>query len=338
MSAASEAAKQTAKAGAKQFTKLVTNLWRGSGKPEVKAVPSKVWSPEDWFTPGKAPVTPTAPTTGILSRAKDVVWDNRSPWQRALIGTAAVPALPLVPKVAAGALGAYGNILKNAYGFGGPSTPEVPFDVSQIKTPEEQFAANQQSVYDLLGSYGQQPSELLALTQALSPTGNVGASGGNVQSGFTKQQIAAQNAAAEGGGTSTGTSTPVAGNLAATLDSFGPAGQYAQQKMNQYQAAANAAGVKLGNDWRQKYMMGLVADATARQDAANKAILEQRLADASTIAAMKQKGTILPDMSKIQAKASEYNNLDSNSKAYLAARGIRSAADYVNNYVNTIQG
>lgn len=323
MSAKSEAAKGVAKG----FTNLLTNIWRGTGKPTVLSTSKEI-----------VPYVAPAAKTGVFNTLKNAAWTNRTPIQRAIIGTVAAPALPLVPKVVAGGLSAYGDILKNAYGFGGPSTPEVPFDVSQIKTPEQQYAESQQSIYDLLGSYGEQPSELLALTQALSPNRNPGASGGNVQSGFTKQQLAAQNAAAEGGGTSTGTSTPVAGDLAATLDSFGTAGQYAQQKMNQYQAAANAAGVKLGNDWRQKYMMGLVADATARQSAAQKAILEQKLADASTIAAMRQKGTILPDMSKIQAKASEYNNLDANSKSYLAARGIRSAADYVNNYVNTIQG
>jgi hypothetical protein len=114
---------------------------------------------------------------------------------------------------------------------------------------------------------------------------------------------------------------------------------YLQQKdSSERMRIGYAAGVNLGNNGRKQYMMGLVADASARKQASDRMKLEQQLTDAGVISAMRQKGVVLPDVSKLNSKAIEYNNLDDNSKKYLAARGIRSAADYVNNYVNTIQG
>lgn len=321
------------------FTNMLGSLWRGrAGNAAKQARQDFKSTPNEWqFAAGNVKPTMTN-IGGNFSKITDPLWNNRSGWQKTLGLTAALPALPLIPKAIGSIASGYTDILKNAYGFGDGSSSQPAFDVSQIKTPEQQYIDSTKGLYDIYDSMAEQPDELLAITQMMSPKTNPGAVGGNVQSGFTKQQLAAQESAAGGGGTSTGTSTPVAGNLSATLDSFGTAGKYAQDKMNQYQAAANAAGVKLGNDWRQKYMMGLVADASARQQAADRMKLEQQLTDAGVISAMRQKGVVLPDVSKLNSKAIEYNNLDDNSKKYLAARGIRSAADYVNNYVNTIQG
>jgi hypothetical protein len=66
--------------------------------------------------------------------------------------------------------------------------------------------------------------------------------------------------------------------------------------------------------------------------------MNQKLQDITTANQLRMAPVRVPDMKAIQAKASEYNNLDANTKKYLAARGIRNQADYVNNYVNSIQG
>lgn len=325
--------KQVAEDLGKIALKKLGSIWSGVGKPVATNV-----APTQMGRELIPYVAPAVKGPNLLNKATNVLWNNRSIPARVAEGLVAAPLIPHIPSAINSLIHGYAGL----FGGGNTTTSNAPlYDPTQIKTPEQSYMDSQKPLWDILQANYSSPQDQALRDYTQSLTSGISAPsavGGNVQSGFTKQQLAAQDAATQTGGTDIGMSTPVAGETAARLDAFNPASQAAQDAMNNYQANAKAAGVNLGNNWKLQFLQSLNADYLAQRKAAKIAMTNQQLQDAANIAAIRQKGIILPDPNKLRAKAIEYNNLSSNDKLFYKGQGINNVNDYVNNYIKTTQG